>query len=164
MKFNQEHKCWKCGFYPAYTRNHLIKDPVLDTYTKEYLATGTLAPGYMEVLENSWKNLEATEDVLKKTSVEKDGNLFCKSASSEDGQQTQVADGLENSESLSVFKERNLLLLNPVLDRFSPLSYAIAEHIHNKVMKHKGYETCYSCSQDHVFLIQGMNLFRVLGE
>ena len=48
--------------------------------------------------------------------LEKDDILFCKSASSEDGQRIQVAGGLENSELLSVFKERNLLLLNPVLD------------------------------------------------
>ena len=102
-------------------------------------------------------------EVLKKISVEKDGILFCKSASSEDGQRIQVAGGLENSELLSVFKERNLSLLNLVLDRYSLLSYSIAEHIHDEVMKHKGYETCYRCSQDHVFIIQGMNLFRKLG-
>ena len=101
--------------------------------------------------------------VLKKISVEKDGILFCKSRI-EDRQRIQVTGGLENSELLSVFKERNLSLLNPVLDRYSPLSYAIAEHIHDEVMKHKGYETCYRCSLDHVFIIQGMNLFRELGE
>merc|ERR1712177_98175 len=102
-------------------------------------------------------------EVLKKISVEKDGILFCKSRI-EDGQRIQVAGGLENSELLSVFKERNLSLLNPVLDRYSLLSYAIAEHIHDEVMKHKGYETCYKRSQDHVFIIRGMNLFRELGE
>ena len=75
-----------------------------------------------------------------------------------------MAGGLENSELLSVFKDRNLSLLNPVLDRYSPLSYAIAEHIHDEVMKHKGYETCYRCSLDHVFIIQGMSLFRELSE
>ena len=63
FSFNQKHKCWKCDFSPAYTRNHLVKDPVLDTHMKEYLATGTLQLGYMEVLENSWKNLEATEEM-----------------------------------------------------------------------------------------------------
>ena len=47
--------------------------------------------------------------------------------------------GLENSELLSVFKERNLSLLNPVLDRYSLLSSTIAEHTHNGVMKHKGF-------------------------
>ena len=63
FSFNKKHKCWKCDFSPAYTRNHLVKDPVLDTHMKEYLATGTLQLGYMEVLENSWKNLEATEEM-----------------------------------------------------------------------------------------------------
>ena len=66
---------------------------------------------------------------------------------------------MENSELLSVFKERNLSLLNLVLDRLSSLSYVIAEYIHDEVMEHKGYETSYRCSLDHVFIIQGMNLF-----
>ena len=75
-----------------------------------------------------------------------------------------VTGGLENSKLPSVFKERILLVLNPVLNRYSSLSYTIAEYRHDEVMKHKGSETCYRCSQDHVFVIQGMNLFRKLGK
>ena len=66
--------------------------------------------------------------------------------------------GLENSELLSVFKERNLSLLNPTLDKSSLISHTTAEHVHDGVVKHKG------CSEHHVFVIQGMNLFCELGE
>ena len=50
----------------------------------------------------------------------------------------------------------------PVLDRYSPLSYSIALHIHWAVGKHKGIETNNRLSLEHVFIIQGMSLFREL--
>ena len=37
-------------------------------------------------------------------------------------------------------------------------------YIHNEVMKHKDFETYYRCNQNHVFVNQGMNLFRKLGK
>ena len=51
-----------------------------------------------------------------------------------------------------------------MLDRFSPLSYSIATYIHEKLAPHRGYETCFRCSLDHVFIIQGMGLFREIGD
>ena len=52
----------------------------------------------------------------------------------------------------------------PVLDRFSPLSYSIAQHIHWKVSNHKGIESCLRISLQHVNIIQGMSIFREIGD
>ena len=48
----------------------------------------------------------------------------------------------------------------PVIDRFSPLAYSIALHIHWKIAKHKGMESCLRISLEHVHILQGMSLFR----
>ena len=52
----------------------------------------------------------------------------------------------------------------PVLDRFSPLSYSIAQYIHWTVGKHRGIETSNRLSLEHVSIIQGMTLYRELAE
>ena len=52
----------------------------------------------------------------------------------------------------------------PLLDRFSPISYAIGDYIHRCISRHGGYETCLRDSLNHVFIIQGMSLFRELGD
>ena len=49
----------------------------------------------------------------------------------------------------------------PVLDRFSPLSYSIGQHIHWTVSRHKGIETNNRLSLEHVSIIQGMTLYSV---
>ena len=50
----------------------------------------------------------------------------------------------------------------PVLDRFSPVAYSIAQHLHWNVVKHRGMETCLRVSLQHVHILQGMSLFREL--
>ena len=52
----------------------------------------------------------------------------------------------------------------PVLERFSPISYSIAQHIHWTVGKHRGIETSNRLSLEHVSIIQGMTLYRELAE
>ena len=52
----------------------------------------------------------------------------------------------------------------PVLDRYSPLSYSIANHIHWNICKHKGMETCSRSSLEKVHILQGAGLYRELGE
>ena len=99
-------------------------------------------------------------ELLRKISVERSGILFSRSRIL-DGQRFQVAGGLEEQDILTDF---NIKLLTPLLDRYSPLSYSIGDHIHNEVAKHGGYETCYRESLNHVFIIQGLSLFRELGE
>ena len=48
----------------------------------------------------------------------------------------------------------------PVVDRFSPLAYSLAQHFHWTVAKHRGFETCLRISLEHVHILQGMSLFR----
>ena len=52
----------------------------------------------------------------------------------------------------------------PVLDRFSPLSYSIAQHVHWKLGNHKGIETTNRLILEHVCILQGMTLCRELAE
>ena len=52
----------------------------------------------------------------------------------------------------------------PVLDRFSPLSYSIAAHVHWQIGRHKGIETTNRLVLEHVCILQGMTLCRELAE
>ena len=52
----------------------------------------------------------------------------------------------------------------PVLERFSPLSYAIAQHIHWTVGRHRGIETTNHLTLQHVSIIQGMTLCREIAQ
>ena len=48
----------------------------------------------------------------------------------------------------------------PILDRHSPLSYSIAQHIHLVIGKHRGVETLNRMSLEHVKIIQGASLYK----
>ena len=48
----------------------------------------------------------------------------------------------------------------PVLERHSPLSYSVADHIHWDLAKHRGVETCARLSMENVFIMQAHSLFR----
>ena len=52
----------------------------------------------------------------------------------------------------------------PVIERWSPLAYSIALHIHWTVAKHKGMESCLRYSLEHVHILQGMSLFKELSD
>jgi hypothetical protein len=52
----------------------------------------------------------------------------------------------------------------PVLDRYSPLSYAVVQYIHWDLARHKGAETCTRFSLEQVHILQGGGLYRELGE
>ena len=52
----------------------------------------------------------------------------------------------------------------PVLERYSPLSYSIAQHIHWTVGKHRGIETMNRLSLQHVSIMQAMTLYREIAE
>ena len=52
----------------------------------------------------------------------------------------------------------------PVIDRYSPLAYSIALHVHWDIVKHKGMEICNRMCLGHVHIIQGASLHRELGE
>ena len=50
----------------------------------------------------------------------------------------------------------------PMMERYSPLAYSVADHVHWDLAKHKGVETCTRMSMEEVSIIQGHSLFREL--
>ena len=77
------------------------------------------------------------------------------------GQRFVVAGGFgKNSLGLEV----GMNLMTPVLDRWSPISYSIANFVHHETGQHSGYETCYRLSLGYCHIIQGASLFREIGE
>ena len=99
-------------------------------------------------------------DFIKKIAVEKGEVLFAKSRIL-DCQRFEAAGGLENS---GILAEMRIDFMTPVLDRFSPLSYSIADYVHRKVANHSGYENCMRESINHCFIIQGLSLYREIGD
>ena len=79
------------------------------------------------------------KELLDKISVEKEGILMCKSRLLE-GQRLMEAGGLE---SMEILKDLNLNFCTPMVDRYSPLAYALADYIHRVSAKHAGYENSY---------------------
>ena len=51
----------------------------------------------------------------------------------------------------------------PILDRYSPLAYSIAQYIHWDLAMHRGAETCSRISMEHVSIMQGSALYREIG-
>ena len=96
---------------------------------------------------------------LEKISVEVDGILLSKG---------RLLDGLNFVET-GELGDLNLGTLGvkvntPVLERFSPLSYSIAQYIHWTVGRHRGIETTNRLSLQQVSIIQGMTLYREIAE
>lgn len=52
----------------------------------------------------------------------------------------------------------------PLIERFSPLAYSIAEHIHWNIAKHRGVETCTRMSGENVSILQAPTLYKELAD
>ena len=52
----------------------------------------------------------------------------------------------------------------PLLDRFSPLSYSIAQYVHWEVCNHAAMETCNRACLERVHILQGFSLMRELAK
>ena len=100
------------------------------------------------------------KEMIVKIAVEKKGILFSRSRIL-DGQRFIMAGGFKHD---SLGSEVQLNLMTPVLDRHSPIALSIALYIHQDLGQHAGYETCYRLSLGFVHIIQGVSLFRVIGE
>ena len=91
-----------------------------------------------------------SHSVIKKYTVEKNNILYSKG---------RMLDGMNLIETgaldLSDFGELGVNVQVPVLDRYSRLSYSIADHVLWKLSKHKGMETCSRMSLQHVHILQG---------
>ena len=97
--------------------------------------------------------------VVKKYTVEKNDILFSKGRLI-DGMTLMESGGLD----IADLGELGINVKVPVLDRYSPLSYSIADHVHWKLTKHKGMETCSRKSLEKVHILQGPALYREIGE
>ena len=78
------------------------------------------------------------QKLADKIGITVDGILYCKTRLTED-QDLRVVGGLENVVNLETFTGVKFKV--PVLDRYSPVAVSIANHMHYKVVKHKGAET-----------------------
>jgi hypothetical protein len=100
-----------------------------------------------------------SKQVIERRTIIKDGVLLSKG---------RIIDGMHFIETadLDTINLDNLCIktMIPVIDRYSPLAYSIAQHFHWKVAKHKGMETCLRLSLEHVHILQGMSLFRELND
>ena len=52
----------------------------------------------------------------------------------------------------------------PLIDRYSPMAYSVADHIHWKVARHRGVETCTRMSLENVSILQTHSIFREISE
>ena len=138
-----------------YIQSHTTKTGVAEL-TDRYLNIALLylfRKGTEEVKKFNGK------DLVRKIGIEKEGVLLSKG---------RLLDGFNFSETgeLDHVKLGSLgIKMNvPVLDRHSPLSYAIAQHVHWVVGRHRGVETLNRMSLEHVKIIQGANLYKELSE
>ena len=100
------------------------------------------------------------KELVSRISVEKQGILYCKSRIM-DGQRFISAGGFDVK---SLGMKVQLDMMTPMLDRYSPIAYSIANFIHHEVGKHAGFETSYRLSLGYCHIIQGAGLFREIGE
>ena len=100
-----------------------------------------------------------SSSVIKKIAQEKDGILLSKG---------RLLDGMNFVETGELgdlnIGSLGVKINTPVLDRYSPLSYSIAQYIHWSVGKHRGIETTNRMSLEHVTIIQGMTLYREIAD
>ena len=88
-----------------------------------------------------------------------DGILYCKSRIQE-GQNLQVIGGLEDFIDLKSFTGIEFKV--PIIDYYSPLALSIANHLHFNVVKHRGAETTYRISLQHVKILGGRSLLKLI--
>ena len=99
-------------------------------------------------------------EVISRVAIKRDGILYHKSRILE-GQRFSQAGELEGME---ILRSTGINVLTPVIDRWSPLAYAIGDHIHTHVAKHAGMETCFRTSHSFVHILKGLNLFKELAD
>ena len=98
-------------------------------------------------------------ETVNKIAVKKDGILYHKSRIL-DGQRFLKAGGFEG---MDILRSQGINVLTPVIDRWSPLAYAIGAFIHTDIAKHKGYESCFRVSHSFVHILKGYSLFEEIG-
>ena len=67
---------------------------------------------------------------------------------------------MKNIESVTA---QNINLFTPVVDRWSPLAYSLADWIHKDIAIHSGHESTFRKSLNYCFILQGLCLFEEIG-
>ena len=140
--------------------------PEDDLFYKAHTASVTFLPTDFHLntallLYYRWASMEVTQfnskQLVDKHTVMKDGILFSRG---------RIIDGMNFLETADLdtmnLGSLGIKTMIPVLDRYSPLAYSIAQHFHWTIVKHRGMETCLRFSLEHVHILQGMSLFREL--
>ena len=99
------------------------------------------------------------EKQIEKIAVEKEGILLSKGRLLDEMNFVETAE-VPNLDLGCLGVRVNL----PLLERYSPLAYSIAEHIHWDLAVHRGVETCNRMSLENVSIIQGATLYKELSE
>ena len=156
--------------------NHITKELTL-VNRNTYLQTQVIRPGQAEDAEaesDRYVNLallylyrKGSEEVkhfckkekVAKIAVEQDGVLLSK------GRLLDEMNFMETGElknlTLGALGVKTRL---PVIERFSPLAYSIAEHVHWNIARHRGVETCTRISAENVSILQAPTLYKELAE
>ena len=97
---------------------------------------------------------------ISKIGAKRDGIWYHKTRILE-GQRFLQCGGFEG---MDVLNAQGINVLCPLIDRWSPLAYAIGDHVHTAVAKHSGAETCLRISHSFVFIMRGFSLFKEIGD
>ena len=92
---------------------------------------------------------------INKIAVEKEGVLLSKG---------RILDGMNYRETGELVNldlgDLGIKTHLPLLERFSPMAYSVADHVHWDLAKHRGVETCARLSMENVSIMQAHSLFR----
>ena len=97
-----------------------------------------------------------SDSVIKKHMIEKDDILLSKS------RMVAGLDYVHTGELNLNLGSLGLKVNSPVVDRFSPLAYSIAQHVHWELAPHRGMEMHNRISLEHVYILQSMSLYKEL--
>ena len=97
-------------------------------------------------------------NMVKKHMVEQDGILLSKN------RMVAGLDYIHTGELNINLGSLGIKVHAPVLDRYSPLAYSVAQHVHWNLAPHRGMETHHRVSLEHVHILQGMSLFKELSQ
>ena len=70
-----------------------------------------------------------------------------------DGQRFILSVDLKDSRILA---DQGIIIHTPLVERFSPLAYSIAEYVHDKLARHAGHETCHRTSLGFFLIMKGV--------
>ena len=102
-----------------------------------------------------------TEKELLKIGVFKDGIIYSKTRMLE-GAELRSVDGLK--EELNLRSLTGIDFNAPMMSRFSPVAICLANYLHYDVHRHKGHESIYRLSLQHIMIIKGRSLFKEISD